>query len=58
MEEYIVTFSPMALGDIRQAIVYYEGLQKGLGAKFNGRLQVALNAIRRNAFSPPYGMMI
>lgn len=49
MEEYIVTFSPMALIDIEQAIYYYDNLQKGLGAKFNGRLQATLNSIRRNA---------
>jgi toxin ParE1/3/4 len=49
MKEYIVNFSPMALDDIRQAIAYYEDLQKGLGAKFNERLLATLTAIRRNA---------
>jgi len=49
MDAFVVTFSPMALADIEQAIGYYEDLQEGLGEKFNDSLQVTLNAIRRNA---------
>ena len=49
MERYTVIFSPMAIEDIKQAIIYYEGVKEGLGEHFNSQLRITLNAIRRNA---------
>jgi toxin ParE1/3/4 len=49
LQAYTVSFSPMALEDIRQAVEYYEDLQKGLEDRFRKELQSTLYSIQRNA---------
>lgn len=39
MKRFTVIFSPIALDDIGQAVIYYEKLQVGLGKRFAAQLQ-------------------
>lgn len=50
MKNFTVIFSPIALHDVEQITAYYEKLRPGLGKRFATRLQLTLNAIKRNPF--------
>lgn len=50
MNNFDITFSPLALDDIAQTFNYYETQQTGLGKRFNSQLQLALKAINRNPY--------
>jgi len=50
MKEFNVTFSLLALEDIKQATEYYEQVRSGLSKRFNIELLITLNKIRRNAY--------
>ncbi len=50
MKNFTVIFSPIAMDDMEQAVVYYEELQFGLGKRFGAQLQFTLRAIKRNPF--------
>ena len=50
MKKYKVIFSPNALKDIEEAVIYYNGQQKNLGKKFAREVQSTLKSIKDNPF--------
>ena len=50
MKRFTIVFSPNALDDIEQAVIYYEQNQQDLGSRFISQLQNTLNSIDRNPF--------
>lgn len=50
MKSFAVIFSPIAINDLEQAVVYYERKQTGLGKRFAANVQTTLNSIKRHPF--------
>jgi plasmid stabilization system protein ParE len=48
MKRYKVIYSPHALNDLEDTVRYYNKLQKGLGKRFAGQLQLVLKSIKNN----------
>lgn len=50
MKNLTVIFSPLALEDIQNAVLYYERIQSGIGKRFVAQLQLTLGSIKRNPY--------
>ena len=48
MKSYAIIFSTGTFDDVEKAVAYYEENQTGLGKLFVTKLQLTLNAIKRN----------
>ena len=50
MKKFTVIFSPFALEDTEEAVLYYNQIQSNLGKQFAAQLHLTLNSIKRNPF--------
>lgn len=50
MKQYKIVFSPLALTDIEQIVIYYNKQQKGLGKRFVKQIKLTLADITINPF--------